>query len=445
MKTKHTLQTLAASILSLVLLSPIFAQSTIGDLLLYFDSDRELPGITAYNPANGEKIYLPVTSEVEGIKTSGDGRIAYIQDNDVWILDVINAPDDPISITQTPDEQEILIDWTPDSSLLQYKVGSSPGPLLYNYDGEETIPVGLGYHLEQVWHVDGWYVASDNDNTDEFSWYVWDGQQKLDLNFPVLPSEPMWQDFLWTPNNHLFITIGYRKQEYMQPIGPTQVFYWNGVAVHEIARPMSDETFILSEWSRDGRLTFYISSDTSINRWYIWDGISFTTEGIPDMSTLTPINSISENIGSIRWMPDGRLAIVAAGDAESGSLFGHPFSCIAPCATQVYLWDEQHLTQVTENDFLGLRIDIHDSGHIAVSITNGLVTSGVVVFDNDLEPVFRSGGPYSLSRWSDDGNLAFCRGDNLLVWDGQNIVELSSRTYSQWLIPRSFGMLCSTG
>lgn len=446
MKTKLTLKTLTASIFSLVLLSPVFVQAAIGNLLLYFDSDRELPGITAYNPASGEKIYLPVTSEVEGIRTSGDGRIAYIQDNDVWVLDVLNAPVDPIRITQTPDEQEILIDWTPDSSLLQYKVGSSPGPyLLYNYDGEETIPVGLGYHLEQVWNADGWYVVSDRDNTEEFSWYVWDGQQRLDLNFPVLPSEPLWQGFLWTPNNHLFITIGYREQEYMQPIGPTQVFYWNGDAVREVARPSQDETFMLGTWSADRRLTFYTSSDDTIEKWYIWDGSSFTSDGIPDMSVLVPINTVEEVIGSIDWMPDGRLAIVAAGNAEVDSLFGHPFSCIAPCATQVYLWDEQRLIQVTDNDFQGLLIDPNESGYIAVSFFDGLHIYGIIVFDTELEVVFRSGGPYSLSRWSADENLAFCRGDTLLVWDGQDTVELSSRTYSQWLMSESFGMLCSTG
>jgi hypothetical protein len=198
--------------------------------------------------------------------------------------------------------------------------------------------VDAGYHVEQYWNEDGWYVASNRDNTDEFSWYVWNGKERVDLDFPLLPSEPVWQAFQWTPNNHLFITIGYREQEYMQPIGPTQVFYWNRAAVQEIARPMQAETFMLGEWSNDGRLTFYTSNDNSIDRWYIWDGISFTPDGIPDMSILAPINSSTEAISSITWMPDGRLAIVAAGNPESDSLFGHPFSCLHPCATQVYLY-----------------------------------------------------------------------------------------------------------
>jgi hypothetical protein len=445
MTTKHDFRSLLIFALILLSLSPVAAQSSVGDLLLYFDSNREPPGITAYNPTNGEELQLPVRSGVEGIKTSGDGRIAYIQDNDVWVLDVLNAPNNPINITQTPDEEESLINWTPNGDLLQYRVGSSPGPyLFYTYDGNGVIAVGYGYgyKLNRYWNEDAWYVASDGDNTDSSDWYIWNGRERFNLEFPVLSAEPVWQTFLWTPNNHLFITIGYREQEYNQPIGATQVFYWNGNAVREVIRPSEAETFMLDAWSADGRLTLYTDSDGSIPRWYIWDGVSFTPDGIPDTSTLTAINSPMEYIQDIEWMPDGRLAIAAKSDSESDSLLGHSFSCVDPCAVQVYLWDEQTLVPVISRDSNYFWIDVHDSGNIAVSYSNGLVTSAVVVFDINLEPVFQSGGP---SRWSADGNLAYCRGNGLFVWNGQEAVQLSYSIFSKWLIAQSRTLVCYTG
>ena len=67
----------------LMLAFSVAAQPPVGDLLLYYDEERELPGITAYNPATGEKLELPVVGDIETISTRGDGRIAYIQDNDI--------------------------------------------------------------------------------------------------------------------------------------------------------------------------------------------------------------------------------------------------------------------------------------------------------------------------------------------------------------------------
>ncbi|GAB5491070.1 MAG: hypothetical protein Phog2KO_12850 [Phototrophicaceae bacterium] len=450
MKTKLSLQLIIISLIVSLLPSSTFAQSMIGDLLLYDDTSRTPSGITAYNPETGERIQLPVTSSAGSIRTSGDGRIAYIQDNDVWVLDVLNTPNNPINITQTPDEQEIAIKWTPDGSLLQYKVGSTPDPyILYNYDGNKSLAVNLGYYIDQYWSQDGWYITSDRDNTGDFSWYIWNGQERINIEFPSLLSEPVWQTFNWTSNNHLFITIGYNEQGYMMPIGSTQIFYWNGDTVQEIIRPRADETFMLSEWSNDGRLTFYTSAENSINLWYIWDGVSFTSEGTPDMSVITPINTSEEVMSSIEWIPDGRLAVVTAGNLESGSLLGHPFVCNTSCRTEVYLWDEQGLTQLTDPDWSGgsggFLIDSHDNGYIVVSPFDGLRINGVIIFDNNLEIIFSSIGPYSLSRWSADGNLAFCRLDDLLVWDGENTTELSRRTYSKWLMSDSYSMVCSTG
>lgn len=230
----------------------------------------------------------------------------------------------------------------------------------------------------------------------------------------------------------------------MQPVGRTEIFYWNGNNVREVDNPSDDETFMLGDWSADGRLTLY-TSQNYVDRWYIWDGRSFTPDGIPDTSTLTPINGSAERIRDLHWMPDGRLAIVAEGDPESDSLLGHPFSCSDPCAPQVYLWSSQTLQQVTANDSGGLLIDVHNNGSIAVSDFNGLNILGVTVFDNSLQPVFQSVGPYSISRWSVDGKLAYCKLENLLVWDGQTSTEISYGTSSKWLIASSPPMLCSTG
>lgn len=447
MKTKHALRTLMTSSIFLICMPAIFAQSAMGDLLLYFDTSREPPAISAYNPTNGERIQLPVSIEVESIITSGDGRIAYVEDNDVWVLDVLNTPDSPINVTQTPAEQERLMNWTPDGRFLQYQVGSnSHKSLLYIYDGHQVFATDYGHDLNRHWNENGWYVAPIDNATDNPSWQVWNGQEYIALEFPLLSGEPVWQSFQWTPNNHLFITIGYSEHEYMQPIGPTDLFYWNGRHVQEVENPSQDETFMLGEWSVDGRLTLYTSQDF-FDRWYIWDGMTFTEQGVPDTSTLTTVNGSTETISDIQWMPDGRLAVVTQGNPESDSLLGHPFSCDDSCVPQVFLWDQQALIQVTSNDFSGLLIDVHNNGYITVSDFDGLRIWGVTVFDNNLESVFQSDGahPHTLSRWSADGNLAYCQQNDLMVWNGVDTTRLSSRSYSKWLLAQSPTMLCSTG
>lgn len=469
MITKQHFRLLIILISLVLLISPVLAQLPREDWLLYFDTDRQPAGITAYNPTSGEMLQLPISGEIDSIRTSGDGRIAYAQDNDIWVLDVINAPGNPTNITQTPDKEEILLNWTPDGSLLQYKVAiDSDLAILYLYDGERVFATDSGNNLNRLWNEDGWYLSSDEDNMsnpmwniwswddawrldfdeDEraiSSWYVWNGQERIDLEFPFLIAEPVWQTFQWTSDNHLFITIGYKRWEYMQAIGLTQIFYWNGSTVQKVESPSHNETFILGDWSNDGRLTFYTDSAGSGVLWYIWDGVSFTPDGVPDMSRLSPINSSGEGIDDIDWMPDGRLAIVTRGDPESDTLLGHPFSCSHVCAIEVYLWDEESLTPVIATEFNGFLVDVHDNGNIAVSPFDGLRIWGVIVYDTDLERIFGSKGPYSLSRWSADGKLAYCLMDDLYVWDGQNTIQLDTRTYSKWLIAQSYSMLCSTG
>jgi len=449
-------------------MKPVFAQSSANDLLLYFDKNREPAGITAYNPMTGEELQLPIQSDIDSIRTSGDGRIAYTQDNDIWVLDVLNSPNDPINITQTPNEHEVLLTWTPDGNLLQYKVElDSSSSILYIYDGDQVFATDYGNNLNRYWNNNGWYVVSlDSDtnnlswfqneigrydvtidsNADKLSWYVWNGQERIDLELPLPPDEPAWMTLKWTPDNHLFITLGYKEQEYTQPIGKTDIFYWNGEDVLMVDNPSQAETFLLGDWSTDGRLTLYTIQDFS-KRWYIWDGVSLTEDGLPDTSTLTPINSPTEEVDDIEWMPDGRLALVTRGNPESNSLLGHPYSCSNPCISQVFLWDQQALVQVTSNDqdLRGFLIDVHDNGYIAASDFDGFWIGGVTVFDTNLESVFRSKGFRSVFRWSADGNLAYCDETRLLVWTDQDNIPLSIEPYSKWLIAQSSAMRCYVG
>jgi hypothetical protein len=347
------------------------------------------------------------------------------------VLDILNAPNDPINVSQTPAEQEWFLEWIPNGKL-HYQVGSMPGPyLLYAYDAQETVVRDYGYQWH--WNEQGWYVAENTDG-----WYVWNGSERIDL--PPLPTEPVWQTFHWTPDNHLFIAVGYRPQEYGRPIGPTEVFYWNGSDVRPVKNPSDDETFMVGEWSADGRLLLYTSRD-----WYIWDGVSFTPDGVPDTATLTVINGPGEIIDDIEWMPDGRLAIVAQGNPASSSFLGHPLRCADPCAPQVYLWDTQALHQVTSSEFGGFLLDVHDNGSIAILDYDGLRIHGITVFDSSLQPVFESHAPHSTSRWSADGNLAYCKGNDLLVWNGKESTPLSSRAFALWLMASSPPISCSTG
>lgn len=386
------------------------------------------------------------------------------------MLDVLNSPNDPINITQTPDEQEVLLTWTPDGNLLQYKVElDSSSSIPYVYDGKQVFASDYGNNLNRYWNETGWYVVSlDNDThnlswfqnetgrydisidseADKLSWYVWNGQDRIDLELSLPSAElPVWMRLKWTPDNRLFITLGYKEQEYTQPIGKTEIFYWNGMDVLMVDNPSQAETFLLGDWSADGRLTLHTIQDFS-ELWYVWDGVSFTEDGLPDTSTLTAINSPREAIGDIEWMPDGRLAIVTRGNPESDTLLGHPYSCSDPCMSQVFLWDQQALVQVTSNanDRGGFLIDVHDNGYIAVSDFDGFWIGGVSLFDTNLESIFTSKGFHSsISLWSADGNLAYCNATGLLVWNGQDSTQLNIEPYVKWLIAQSYAMVCSVG
>lgn len=442
---KHVFLPLIVLVLMLLPSSMVVAQPSVGDLLLYYDRESDHPGVTAYNPATGAKLRLPAVTGIRDIRTSGDGRIGYIQDNDVWVLDVLNAPNSPVNITQTPDEPEARLEWVADGSLLQFQTGSDPGPyILYLYDGREVLAVDYGYHLERYWNDHGWYVWLDDENADGLRGYVWDGQARIDFALPPLPTEPVWHAVEWTPHNdHLFITVGYQEPEYYGArLGPTDIFYWNGHAVREVENPSGDGNFMLGDWHTDGQLILYTRQDYV--QWYVWDGVSFTPEGIPDTAALTAINGPNDIIGDIQWMPDGRLVLVTHVDPESHSLLGQTFACSEPCWSQVFLWDGQTLQLVTHSH-LRFWISVHANGSMAVHETNGLVTWSVAVFDHNLQPVFQSGGPYSASRWSTDGDLASCAGRSLSVWNGQDSTLLSSVTYSLWLMAPSWPMLCSVG
>ena len=438
--TKYTLIFLAAILVTLTIVK---AQPPVGDLLLYDDRNRDVPGITAYNPATGEKLELPVFISVERIETSGDGRIAYIHDNDVWVLDVLNTPFEPINITKTPEEAESGLYWNADG-VLHYWVGSDPYYLLFIYNGTDVIAVYHGESLSIQGHEVPGYIGAGDTMIDGTTWTFWGGAEPIDLVIPPLSDQPAWYRTQWTPDNRLFITFGYNQPEYGQPIGPTDVFYWNGSDVQQVENPSDDETFMVGEWSDDGRLLMSTSEDY-FDRWYIWDGVSFTPEGVPDTSTLMPINSPTEEIEDIEWMPDGRLAIVAEGDPETETLMGHPISCEERCPRAAYVWDFQTLYHLLDGNFL---FDVHDNGSIAVLNFDGLRVWGVSVIDAELQPIFESRiGPYAASRWSADGSLAFCNYmTNLLVWDGEvSVVADNVELFATWLIEPSWSMTCSAG
>lgn len=497
MKTKRDSRLLIVITSLLFSLLPTFAQAPPTDLLIY--KDDESSHFMSYNPETGDVRQLPIQGELWSISITDDGRIAYIHDNDIWVLNVLDNADTSINITQTPNEQEMSINWTPDGRLLHYLVVSDSSPdILYIYDGERTLAIDSGYNMKRSWNKNGWFVTFNGDHIDDLNWSVWNGKESVNLElpllssepiwqtfewlpnnhlfitigytkqnlqptgaidffywngeesikleFPLLPSEPIWQSFKWTPNNHLFITIGYQEQEYMEPIGATDIFYWNGQDIHKVDNPSDSETFMLRDFSADGRLTLY-TQDTRgdfVGQWYIWDGKSFTSDNIPDTSTLIEINSRNERI-SVAWMPDGRLAIVSICNPESEFLLGHAFSCSEAHISQVYIWDEEGLIQVTSNDLMGLLVDVHDNGHIAVSNFDGLRIFGVTVFDSNLQIVFQSKGYPSRHSWSSDGNLAYCNGTGLFVWDGQGTVQLNGYDYAEWLFADSPSMTCSVG
>ena len=440
MNRKHAFLTLTLLLLTVLLASATIAQPPVGDLLLYYEHERETPGINAYNPATGETIELPVPIGIEDLRTSGDGRIAYIQDNDVWVLDVLNAPYSPTNISQTPDEEEWMIGWTPNGRLLEFRVDD----LLYTYDGNEVLAVDFG-NVTRYWNENGWYIATEIVDSVEVS-YVWNGQARIDLDLSILPTDVVGRVFRWTPDNHFFITVHYQSREYYeQPIGPTALFYWNGDTVQEVENPSADETIMVGDWSSDGRLTLYTSQDF-FDRWYIWDGVSFTPEGAPDTSTFTAINADDDVVWDIEWMPDGRLAIAIQGNPDKDTLLGHPFTCGDVCGPQVVLWDTDSMQHVASREFGSFLLDIFDSDRFAVLDFDGLHVGGVTVYDDNLRSIFQSGvGPYAAPRWSANGNLAFCIRNDLFVWNWQETILLTDLTLSEWLLAPSPAMSCFSG
>jgi len=445
----------AFSLLLFVLIGmsyPISAQTDHGDWLIY-GGIRTDTVVRAYNPNLNIDIELTHNFEVDRMRVSGEGHIAYVYENDVWVLDFYNAPLDPVNITQAPDIPKTIIEWSPNGTYLTYRLELSDDEFhYYRYDWDESLLVGVAttrYFWRWKWNSSEWYVTSDLNNDNQV--YVWNGQERIDLILPSFSDTPEWYEFHWTPNNHLFITVGFAIQEYMQPIGLTRIFYWNGDVVEEVIKPNDNsETFMLGDSHSDGRLTFYtIQSGSYFEQWYIWDGNTYTADGIPNLSTATRINDSTLDIDDVDWMSDGRLVIVAVDrDNTEINLLGETFICDNVCAAQVFVWDGQSFQSIARTEFGSFLVSTHHMGYLIVEYFNGIFITGFMVFDTSLQ-VLTEIGALGNSRWSEDGNLVYCDRSSLYVWNRQNSVSysivLNRETYSQWLFSDEWALGCSAG
>jgi|GEM_PF-4351651 len=233
-------------IASLVILSwavSSSAQTDYTDVLLYHSiriyNDTRPTQIMMWNPQTNEHT-LVLDNFVGFYIPHISGKIAYYveQDSnqDIYILDIFDATSQPINITQSPNIDDRIIDWGPDSNSLLYMEQNnfSEQKLFIWRDGirQEITPPNMFsniFRYFETWSPDAELIAFTTiDSQQNHYLFVWDGSDYIDIT-PNDLSEPV-ETFQinWSADNRLVIEAWYRLPESMVDNGSSDLYVWDG-------------------------------------------------------------------------------------------------------------------------------------------------------------------------------------------------------------------------
>jgi Tol biopolymer transport system component len=362
------------------------------DRLVYFVTNSGGRSYIVYDPESHVRTSLPIDTIDFHFVLSRDGRLAFASwqngDAELYILDIGSADTSPDSLSPQYVLDGFPLSWSPDGRYLAY-------------------------------------TASDR-------LYVWDGETIVDITPEGLDDNVQWADLSWNSDGRLAFTAWYYVV-YPHEGDTHEVYLWDGNTTTSLRQNPAGEDQAPS-WSADGRLAFLSEWNDEYDI-FVWDGVS-VNNGAPDKESFANIAPEFTFYYSFPgWSPDGELVFIGTSPQDEGH-------------AQIYLWDGQTATNISQN------LPLHSGSPTWSADGRWAFTTFfspeqlVYVRDADNHTLLKTEGIYS-PAWSSGGILMFCRPDRpdwiLSMWDGQQIAELARGTeiVAQW--ESGSGVFCSSG
>lgn len=351
--------------------------NTSGDDVLYYGysnhnrnvDDPNEGMLMMYDPrTNRHHVVMPVP---HSFKISPNGLIAYHNgDKNIIVSNIQDIGNPPQAIILTLSNKPQILSWSHDGRFLAYTVINSIGRnSIYIWNGEESIDITPD---ERLLTVDSRYYISS----------------PLPMGLRGIAG--------WSTDGKLIFAAHYDP---WSSSVDHELYIWDGEIIYNLSHnPDARDHF--PSWSSDGQVAFLSTQDrqSSIN---IWDGKSFTN-GKPDYTILT--ETIWETPYGLAWSPDNKFA------------YGRE--------SEIYLWDGETSENVSQ--VYGYAPDFNQAGFLAFTSLNeyGTGYGYVHIRDKYNQTIEILKGGYS--AWSKDGYLATCIGNNLVLFDGENVIAITS-------------------
>jgi hypothetical protein len=285
----------------------------------------------------------------------------------------------------------------------------------------------LGYPLG--WSYDGTYLAfaSVIDGGQQQAIYVWDGTTAIDITPQNMLGDPQSFDIAWGLDGRLAFTVWFGSSN-RDP--RSEIYVWDGESIFNLSQNVDAEDRE-PIWNTDGEIVFG-STFGNEQILLLWDGTSYV-DGLPDVSSFTRI-APELNVYSpfSMWVNDDLLAFEASAPHDSH--------------IQVYIWDRQTLTNISQNpDSHNVGAQWSQDGYWAF-VTD---QQRLYVRNERNDTVFETYGQFS-PAWSSGGSLVFCSRNNtrdwkLSRWDRESVSTLiqGDAIFAQWRSGQT--TVCSDG
>lgn len=346
--------------------------NTSGNDVLYYTYDNYNRNVD--DPNKGMlMMYDPRTNQHEIIMDSPRqylispvGWIAYRNEGRNIIISDVQDVDNIHAIILTLSDESRLLSWSYDGQYLAYTDVNSLGePSIYLWNGETSINITPDERLAEV----TFYLIDRSHFSDSVGG--------------------------WSADGRFVFTALYQESPSVDP----ELYLWDGKKTYNLSQnPNGDDRS--ASWSADGQVAFLSEVD---GQYYIkvWDGISLT-DNKPRNTGLAV--GASDIYYSPSWSPDNRLAYTNE--------------------QAIYLWNGKTSDNVSQ--VYGSAPDFNRNGFLAYSSIDdyGTGLGYLHIRDPYNQTIEILSGYYS--AWSKDGYLAYCIGDNLALFDGENMIAITS-------------------
>lgn len=355
-----------------------------GNDVLYYHSDNLL---MKYDPRT--QTHQEVMSTPRDFIISRNGKIAYHNDANEFIVSETDNIDVPIAIIPTQSSKLDLLSWSPDGKYLAY---------------------------------------TDQNNSANAQIFVWDGTMSIDItpeNSHVLVNFYLSWEFanqiVWNDNNEFAFMASFADG-----VLPAEIYYWDTENTYNLSQNPEGRDSIIG-WSPDGQFAFWstkgdISHELQLK---LWDGFSLVDD-LPYITTIKNVPPTHASFDFATWTPDNHL-IFRQSDY------------------QLLRWNGSQIQSIVkDNEQKGSRPTFNSHGDWAFT---EWWSDSIYVVDKHNRHVMTIRG--WMQTWSEDGYLAFCYpGSNaLLLYNGTDIItvnENSSHTqFAQWQSGQALG--CHNG